>query len=951
MGGRLALVVASQCAALGTQRQINDIDVLAQQLLSELSEHGGWESVTGDGNALLDPTRDQLLTAISAAFDAAAQQNATLLFSFVGHGVYHPQGLAYYLLAKDSPEVPNADGAIDLGYRIKTCLDRRDNYSLDGLIVMVDACASGGAIDRASDEWVAVIPRNAGRLELLTAAADDQPAYDACFTRTALKTLREGDVQGNSVISVDSLRAPIARGCRRVEPGHMSLTMSGAALATRGGDPGLWLVPNAARGDCLKDRPSAGLVDQLTRDLFWTENTWDAVAELVNHKPPRLRVVVGPAGSGKSAIMGLLIRATKHDNEQLIPEKYVSAAVFLDAASSPSSVAEELVAQLSRTLPGFPEAAERVASMLSEEQLRTRGPLERLVMLPFAAVATKHAVHIIVDGLDQPDHGNRDELLSAITAMTTDAAARHLCIIIGVRAGTVAAEDPRLDSAYRVTIELPSVQAVVNATIAVRGGITKEDLAGTRISDAPISGGWLISRLLAEISRLPANWSSADDSVLARAVAQRIDDASAPADDGTPSKTSAASIRRLLAVLLAVGVGPVLPFEVAQTALIRLGGSGISESTLRNLITSLGSLIARTAPKSEEERIGLAHLAFRRPIAGHIAGDLAAAHLAIADSLTSQGSTQMLAYRTKAGARHLALGGRVGDALALTEHLLPDHQRILGPDHPDVLRIRNNIAYWRGETGDLVGALTAFELLLSDCQRILGADHPDTLEARSNIASWRGESGDIPGALTSAEHLLPDQQRILGHDHPDTLRTRSNIAFCRGRSGDTTGAIAAFGELLTDRCRVLGPDHPDTFRTRSNIASWLGISGDFTAALAYFEQLLHDQHRVLGRDHPDTLRIRSNIANCYSRSGNSLRALAAFEQLVTDQQRILGHDHPNTLLTRSSLASLQEQSGTTASTPVAVKQRFADYTRAIGSPTFDTVRIREWIRHLRRGGR
>nr|WTA71388.1 ATP-binding protein [Micromonospora sp. NBC_00855] len=493
MGGRLALVVASQCAALGTQRQINDIDALAQQLLGELSEHGGWESVIGDGKVLLDPTRDQLLTAISDAFDAAAQRNATLLFSFVGHGVYHPQGLAYYLLAKDSPEVPNADDAIDLGYRIKTCLDRRDNHSLDGLIVIVDACASGGAIDRAGDEWVAVIPRNAGRLELLTAAADDQPAYDACFTRTTLKMLREGDVQGNSVISVDSLRAPIARGCRRVEPGHMSLTMSGAALATRGGDPGLWLVPNAARADCLKGRPSAGLVDQLTRELFWTENTWDALAELVNHKPPRLRVVVGPAGSGKSAIMGLLIRAGKHENKQLIPEKYVSAAVFLDAASSPSSVAEEIVAQLS-TLRGFPEAAERVAGTLSEEQLRTLGPLERLVLLPLAEVPTKHSVHIIVDGLDQPDQGNRDALLSAISAMTTNNEARHLCVIAGVRAGTEVEDDPRLAGAHRIAIELPSVRAVVDATAQVRKGITKEDLAGTTISDAPISGGWLISR-------------------------------------------------------------------------------------------------------------------------------------------------------------------------------------------------------------------------------------------------------------------------------------------------------------------------------------------------------------------------------------------------------------------------------------------------------------------------
>ncbi|WP_410870358.1 tetratricopeptide repeat protein [Nocardia sp. A7] len=784
MGGRLALVVASQCSNLP---RIGGIDVLAQELLAELSSNGGWVSATDDGGPLLDPGHEQLRTAISAAFDAAARQEATLLISFIGHGK-HIAG-EYFLLATDSPESPDDDDAINLGSRIKVGLKPKDSSKIDGLIVIVDACASGQAISQGAGRWLDVIPRNAARMELLTASADEEPAFDACFTRTIIKSLRDGDRHGNYLVTVDALRAPIASGCPRQQPGHLSLTMSGAALPTRGGDPGLWLVPNEARADCLKGRPSADLVDQLTRDLAWTDNTEEVVAELVNHKPPRLRVVVGPAGSGKSAIMGVLIRAT----QQFIPEKYVSAAVFLDAASSPLSVAEELAAQLSRMLPGFAEAAEQVAATLSDIQQRSLGALERLVMLPVATVPTRRAVHIIVDGLDQPDHGNRDALLNAISAMTTEEAGRHLCVIVGVRAGTEVEDDPRLARAHRVTVELPSVRAVVDATVEVRQGITKEDLAGTTVSDAPVAGGWLISRLLAEISQLPENWSSADDSVLARAVAQRIDDSSAPASDGTPSKNSAPIIRQLLAVLVAVGVGPVLPFEVARSALIRLGATEISESTLRDLIVSLGSLIARTAPNSVEEQIGLAHLAFSGPVAEHITVDLTAAHLAIANSLAPQGSTQMLAYRVKAGARHLALGGRASEAVALVNAMKSDRPvdnltrwtallpELPATDSRDTLRTRNNIAAWRGRTGDPAGALTAFELLLPDHQRILGPNHPDTLRTRNNIAAWRGETGDLAGALAEFELLLPDHQRILGPDHPDTLRTRRWIENLRKR--------------------------------------------------------------------------------------------------------------------------------------------------------------------------
>ena len=59
---------------------------------------------------------------------------------------------------------------------------------------------------------------------------------------------------------------------------------------------------------------------------------------------------------------------------------------------------------------------------------------------------------------------------------------------------------------------------------------------------------------------------------------------------------------------------------------------------------------------------------------------------------------------------------------------------------------------------------------------MLGPDHPDTLTTRGNIASWTGECGDAAGALRLFRELLPDRERVLGPDHPDTLTTRNNIA-------------------------------------------------------------------------------------------------------------------------------------------------------------------------------
>ena len=40
------------------------------------------------------------------------------------------------------------------------------------------------------------------------------------------------------------------------------------------------------------------------------------------------------------------------------------------------------------------------------------------------------------------------------------------------------------------------------------------------------------------------------------------------------------------------------------------------------------------------------------------------------------------------------------EALRLYRELLPDQKRVLGPDHPETLLTRYDIAYWTGEAGD-----------------------------------------------------------------------------------------------------------------------------------------------------------------------------------------------------------------------------------------------------------
>jgi hypothetical protein len=72
--------------------------------------------------------------------------------------------------------------------------------------------------------------------------------------------------------------------------------------------------------------------------------------------------------------------------------------------------------------------------------------------------------------------------------------------------------------------------------------------------------------------------------------------------------------------------------------------------------------------------------------------------------------------------------------------LLPVEERVLGPEHPDTLAARANLARWTGRAGDAAGARDQLAALLHIVERVLGPGHPDTLITRANLSHWAGQA-------------------------------------------------------------------------------------------------------------------------------------------------------------------------------------------------------------------
>ena len=399
---------------------------------------------------------------------------------------------------------------------------------------------------------------------------------------------------------------------------------------------------------------------------------------------------------------------------------------------------------------------------------------------------------------------------------------------------------------------------------------------------------------------------------------------------------SAAGVRRSL-VHAAGGAGlagrdrsvPALPPEVVDRVLARLAGTSLLTFSLDGSSVSAHRLVMRVIRENlaasdaltvvcESAAQLLDGLAASRWEIWHedraATRDLVEQIMALDESAARCPPGSALDHRMfrlqgwAAGLLNL-LGDSAAQSIVIGERLLAARERVLGPDHPDTLGSRNNLAnaYWAaGRTDE---AITSHEQTLAARARVQGPDHPDTLSSRDNLALSYRDAGRTDEAISLHEQALADRERVLGPDHRDTLSSRNNLAIAFRAAGRTDEAISLHEQTLAARARVLGPDHPETMQSRNNLANAYRDARRTDEAISLHEQTLAARKRVLGPDHPDTLQSRNNLALAYGDAGRTDEEISLHEQTLAAYERVLGANHPDTLRSRNNLATAYRAAG------------------------------------------
>jgi tetratricopeptide (TPR) repeat protein len=153
-----------------------------------------------------------------------------------------------------------------------------------------------------------------------------------------------------------------------------------------------------------------------------------------------------------------------------------------------------------------------------------------------------------------------------------------------------------------------------------------------------------------------------------------------------------------------------------------------------------------------------------------------------ADDPGEQLSVMLTRLRSLALTHLVELGGTMPYAIAIGEPLTADLERLLGPEHPDTVRARSDLARAYHQMGRVADAVPLVEQVLTAREQLFGAQHPRTLTARNNLASAYRATGRAAEAIPLFEQNVATCERLFGADHPKTLASRHSLDLARQES-------------------------------------------------------------------------------------------------------------------------------------------------------------------------
>jgi tetratricopeptide (TPR) repeat protein/predicted Ser/Thr protein kinase len=164
------------------------------------------------------------------------------------------------------------------------------------------------------------------------------------------------------------------------------------------------------------------------------------------------------------------------------------------------------------------------------------------------------------------------------------------------------------------------------------------------------------------------------------------------------------------------------------------------------------------------------------------------------------------------------LTAELDEALQLHEQALALLEQALGPEHPEIAPILNNLGNVRFAKGEFEAAKRQYERAAALRELALGPNHPEVAASLANIGNVHAMTGEFELARQFYERSRVIVENALGPEHPDVAIYLNNLAYVAKEMGANDQAKLQYERLLPMFERSHGLDHPDVAVALTNLA-------------------------------------------------------------------------------------------------------------------------------------
>jgi len=198
-------------------------------------------------------------------------------------------------------------------------------------------------------------------------------------------------------------------------------------------------------------------------------------------------------------------------------------------------------------------------------------------------------------------------------------------------------------------------------------------------------------------------------------------------------------------------------------------------------------------------------------------------------------------------------------ALECYHKTLTINERVLGEEHPNTIKIYNNMAKTCQNIGNYSQALKWFQKSLEIGLKATDENDPSFVNTYNNIGSIYSNQANYSEALVYYQKAMAISHKILGFEHPSTAMIYNYIAYMYSHLGNYRNALEWYQKTLTIYEKIFGVHHPFIVTAYNNIAIVYQNQGKNDVALEYYRKASVISENVLDKEDILSIRIRAKI--------------------------------------------------------------------------------------------